>query len=140
MNNGTKIRTALRIVFSIYTAFCAWQVSITELGKQLHAPWLAALCAVIIVICGLLVDVLTTYFNNDYTEEAAIGTGVTRQLKAEKKDDYIGDFFFADYDQEYEEESNEDRGAEPINGIVEEDVDEADIVPANLEMVGEGDE
>ncbi len=140
MNNGTKIRTALRIVFSIYTAFCAWQVSITELGKQLNAPWLAALCAVIIVICGLLVDVLTTYFNNDYTEEAAIGTGVTRQLKAEKKDDYIGDFFFADYDQEYEEESDEDRGADPINGIVEEDVDEADIVPASLEMVGEGDE
>lgn len=130
----------MRIVFSIYTAFCAWQVSIGELSKQLNAPWLAALCAVVIVVCGLLVDVLTTYFNNDYTEEAAIGTGVTRQLKAEKKDDYIGDYFFADYDQEYEEESTEDRGAEPIDGIVEEDVDEADIVSANFEIVGEGDE
>ena len=140
MNNGTKIRTILRIVFSVYTAFCAWQVSITELSKQLHAPWLIAVCAVIIVISGLLVDVLTTYYNNDYTEEAAIGTGVTRQLKAEKKDDYIGDYFFADYDQEYEEEIEENRGAEPIGEIIEENVDEADIVPASLEMVGEEDE
>lgn len=112
MNKGTKVRTALRIVFSIYTAFCAWQVSIGELSKQLNAPWLIALCAVVIVFSGLIVDVLTTYYNNDYTEEACIGTGVTRQLKAEKGEDYNGDFFFSENSDEEmlaeeEEEDNE---------------------------------
>lgn len=96
MNKGTKIRTALRIAFSIYTAFCMWQVSIGELSQQLNAPWLVAVCAVVIVLSGLVVDFLTTYFNNDYTEAACEGTGVTRQRKAEKKADYIGDFFYTD--------------------------------------------
>lgn len=109
MNSGTKIRTALRIVFSIYTAFCAWQVSIGELSKQLHAPWLIALCAIIIVVSGIIVDILTTYYNNDYTKEAAQGTGYTRQLKAQKKDDYVGELYEVDgEDGETDEEVDEE--------------------------------
>ena len=107
MNKGTKVRTVLRVVFSIYTAFCAWQVSIGELSKQLNAPWLIALCAAVIVIAGLIVDALTTYCNNDFTEEACIGTGITRQLKQESKDGYQGEVFFDAMDEEEEEQDNE---------------------------------
>lgn len=96
MNKGTRLRTALRIVFSIYTAFCMWEVSIAKLSEQLHLPWLVALCAIIIVVSGLAVDALTTYFNNDFTKEACEGTGITRQKKAEKKNGYIGETFFDD--------------------------------------------
>jgi len=107
MNKGTKIRTILRIAFSIYTAFCMWQVSIGELSKQINAPWLVGLCAVIIVVSGLVVDALTTYFNNDFTEEACQGTGITRQLKAQKKDSYIGDVIVPEDEEVIEEESDE---------------------------------
>lgn len=107
MNNGTKIRTALRIVFSIYTAFCAWQVSISELSKELNAPWLIAVCAVVIVASGIIVDILTTYYNNDYTEEAAQGTGLTRQLKEQKKDGYVGEYFDMEEDAENFEDDDE---------------------------------
>ena len=107
MNKGTKIRTILRIAFSIYTAFCMWQVSIGELSKQINAPWLVGLCAVIIVVSGLVVDALTTYFNNDFTEEACQGTGITRQLKAQKKDDYIGDVIVPEDEEVVEEENDE---------------------------------
>lgn len=107
MNNGTKIRTALRIVFSIYTAFCAWQVSISELSKQLNAPWLIAVCAIVIVASGIIVDILTTYYNNDYTEEAAQGTGLTRQLKEQKKDGYVGEYFDMEEDAENFEDDDE---------------------------------
>ena len=107
MNKGTKIRTILRIAFSIYTAFCMWQVSIGELSKQINAPWLVGLCAVIIVVSGLVVDALTTYFNNDFTEEACQGTGITRQLKAQKKDGYIGDVIVPEDEEVIEEESDE---------------------------------
>ena len=107
MNKGTKIRTILRIAFSIYTAFCMWQVSIGELSKQINAPWLVGLCAVIIVVSGLVVDALTTYFNNDFTEEACQGTGITRQLKAQKKDGYIGDVIVPEDEEVIEEENDE---------------------------------
>jgi len=107
MNKGTKIRTILRIAFSIYTAFCMWQVSIGELSKQINAPWLVGLCAVIIVVSGLIVDALTTYFNNDFTKEACQGTGITRQLKAQKKDDYIGDVIVPEDEEVVEEENDE---------------------------------
>ena len=99
MNKGTKIRTALRIAFSIYTAFCMWQVSIGKLSEQLKAPWLVALCAIIIVVSGITVDVLTTYYNNDYTEVAAKHTGEMRQEKLEKKENYVGDYFYTSEDE-----------------------------------------
>ena len=81
MNNGTRVRTALRIVFSIYSAFCVWQVSISELGKSLGVEWMAIACAIIIVLSGIAVDILTTYLNNDYTVEADTNTKLMRQEK-----------------------------------------------------------
>jgi hypothetical protein len=51
---------------------------------------------------------VNTYFNNDYTEEARIGTGITRQLKAEQKEDYIGDYFFTEPVEEEEDEQDDD--------------------------------
>lgn len=99
MNKGTKIRTALRIAFSIYTAFCMWQVSIGKLSEQLKAPWLVALCAIIIVVSGIAVDALTTYYNNDYTEVAAKHTGEMRQEKQEQQANYVGDFFYTNEDE-----------------------------------------
>ena len=98
------MRTVARIAFSVYTAFCMWQVTIGELGNLLHAPLLAVACAVIIVVSGLIVDIITTYFNNDYTEVAAQHTAEMRQHKRELEEDYIGDRFFTeDIPDEYEE-------------------------------------
>jgi hypothetical protein len=105
MNKGTKIRTALRIAFSIYTAFCMWQVSIGKLSEQLNAPWLVALCAIVIVASGIIVDVLTTYYNNDYTEVAAKHTGEMRQEKLEQEEKYVGDYFYTN-EKEVEPEEN----------------------------------
>jgi hypothetical protein len=81
MNKGTKVRTALRIAVSIYTGLCVWEVAIAKLSEQLHTPWLVAVCAAAIVLSGLAVDVLTTYYNQDYTVEGDTGTKVTRQMK-----------------------------------------------------------
>ena len=107
MNKGTKIRTALRIIVSIYSAFCVHQVAISQLGDMLGIPWLAVVCAIIVVLLGLVVDALTTYYNNDYTEEDCIGTGITRQLKAENSEGYIGDKFFTEIDIDESGNDNE---------------------------------
>lgn len=112
MNKGTKIRTALRIIVSIYSAFCIHQVAIAQFGKMIGAPWVAIVCAGIVVILGLIVDALTTYYNNDYTEEACVGTGITRQLKAEKEEGYIGDIFFTDIDEVANEDNSENESGD----------------------------
>lgn len=48
------------------------------------------------LIVALLAITYTGWKNHDFTEEACLGTGITRQLKAEKGDGYIGDYFYSD--------------------------------------------
>lgn len=60
------------------------------------------------LIVALLAVVYTGWKNHDFTPEACIGTAITRQLKAEKEEGYIGDYFFTDVDPEDGEESEED--------------------------------
>ena len=55
------------------------------------------------LIVALLAITYTGWKNHDFTEEACIGTGITRQLKAEKRADYVGDYFFVEDDEEIED-------------------------------------
>ena len=60
------------------------------------------------LLVALLAVVYTGWKNHDFTPEACIGTGVTRQLKAEKEADYIGDYFFTEEAQDEPIEDEED--------------------------------
>lgn len=90
MNNGTKIRTVLGILTTINTVLAVTDVA--QFGNETVTLWYK----IISVIVNALIVGINTYFNNDYTEEAAIGTGITRQLKAEKQADYVGEYFYQD--------------------------------------------
>ena len=90
MNNGTKIRTILGILTTINTVLAVTDVA--QFGNETVTFWYK----LISVIINAIVVGINTYYNNDYTEEAAIGTGITRQLKAEKQAGYNGDFFYED--------------------------------------------
>lgn len=105
MNQGTIIRTIARVVASLNTAAYAVSAAVAGLGfNKLTLIWM-----ILTIALDFAVAFFTTYYNNDYTEEACIGTGVTRQLKAEKKPDYIGDKMFPNYDElEDEEEDGEE--------------------------------
>ena len=94
MNQGTIIRTILVVATCFNTALMATDV--TQFGNDrlnLLYRILSVAANFVIVFCG-------TYYNNDYTEEACIGTGITRQLKAEHDAEYIGDIFYDDIDEE----------------------------------------
>lgn len=115
MNFGTKLRTVLVIASCLNTALLATDV--TQFGNEtvnLIYRILSVAANFVIVFCA-------TYYNNDYTVEAAIGTGITRQLKAEKIDGYVGDVFYEDDD----EEPFEDEG---VDDILEEEVDDSEII------------
>ena len=91
MNFGTKIRTILAVATCLNTALMATDVA------QFHNPKLDLAYKVISVILNFVIVACVTWFNNDYTPEAAEGTGLTRMLKAGEDgldivvDDYIED-------------------------------------------------
>lgn len=75
MNSGTIIRTILAIATCLNTALLATDIA------QFHNPKLDLAYRIISVILNFVIVACATWFNNDYTPEAAIGTGMTRQLK-----------------------------------------------------------
>ena len=99
MNSGTKIRTALLAVAIINQAIS--QVGEPDFGDE-TANMVYRIVSYIFTVAAAAI---AFWYNNDFTEEACIGTGITRQLKAEKKENYFGDFF---YTEEEEEEAEED--------------------------------
>lgn len=98
MNTGTIIRTILVIATCLNTALLATDFA------QFHNPTVDMVYKIVSVILNFIIVACATWFNNDYTPEAAIGTGVTRQLKDEAKDGYIGDYFF---DEEFLDQNEE---------------------------------
>ena len=80
-----RIKTALMLLGE---ALVIWY----GMGTPIPTNWTDG----IKLIVALLAITYTWWKNHDFTEEACVGTGITRQLKAEKKDGYIGDYFYSD--------------------------------------------
>ena len=97
MTKGTIIRTILVIATCFNTALMATDVA------QFHNPTLNMIYKILSVVANFVIVFCATYFNNDYTEEGCVGTGITRQLKAERSEDYAGEVFFDEADEEVEE-------------------------------------
>lgn len=98
MNNGTRIRTALAVAMAFYVAL--YKVDVTDFGNDT----VNLIYQILMKVATFAVIWLVTYFNQDYTEAGAIGTGVTRQIKKELDESYIGDRFFTEAIKEVEEE------------------------------------
>ena len=92
MNTGTIIRTILAIATCLNTALMATDIA------QFNNPKLDLAYRIVSVILNFIIVACVTWFNNDYTEEACIGTGITRQLKEEGREGYFGDYFYDDAD------------------------------------------
>lgn len=75
MNFGTKIRTILAIATCLNTALMATDIT------QFNNAKLDLAYRIVSVILNFVIVACVTWFNNDYTEEAALGTGLTRALK-----------------------------------------------------------
>ena len=98
---GKRIKTTLMLIGE---AIVIWY----GMGTPIPTNWTDA----VKLIVALLAITYTGWKNHDFTEEACIGTGITRQLKAEKRADYIGDYFYIEDDDDIigcdEEEGAED--------------------------------
>lgn len=108
MNKGTKIRT---IMFAIA---CVNQAIVSVGDVDFGNSTVNVIYKVISTAFTIIAGAIALYYNNDFTEEACIGTAITRQLKAEKSNDYIGDVFFDDdiFSEDIDEESIEEESDE----------------------------
>ena len=84
-----QIKTTIMLIFE---AIVIWY----GMDTPIPTNWTEAIKLVV----ALLAITYTAWKNHDFTEEACIGTGVTRQLKAEQKDGYCGEKFFDELDGE----------------------------------------
>lgn len=98
MNTGTIIRTILVITTSLNTALLATDVT------GFSSPTLDFIYKVASVVLNFVIVFCATYYNNDYTEEAAIGTGLTRQLKAQEQIGYEDEFIIGDPNRDGEDD------------------------------------
>ena len=101
MNTGTRVRSALAVAIALYTAFL--KTDVADFGNE-TVNLIYQICMKMVTF---VVIFLITYYNNDFTPEACIGTGITRQLKAEQGEDYIGDYFFEEDEEDEEEDADE---------------------------------
>lgn len=103
MNTGTRIRTVMLAIAIINQAIS--QVGDPDFGNETANT----VYRIVSYIFTVAAAAIAFWYNNDFTEEACIGTGVTRQLKAEKQADYVGDFFYEDEEEgEAEEDEQQD--------------------------------
>lgn len=94
MNRGTIIRTILAVALVINSGAIASGIADFQNPTVDMIYKILSFCATAVILF------VNTYYNNDYTEEACVGTGLTRQLKAESKADYDGEVFFEEADDD----------------------------------------
>lgn len=96
MNNGTIIRTILVIATCLNTALLATDVA--QFGNET----VNLIYRILSVVANFVIVFCATWYNNDYTEAGAIGTGITRQIKAEG----VGALDEYDFDEEIVDEED----------------------------------
>lgn len=79
MNSGTILRTILAVAVSINTA-----LAVTDL-TSFENDTVNLVYKIASIVLNFIIVAINTYYNNDYTEEACIGTGITRLLKDQAK-------------------------------------------------------
>lgn len=82
MNRGTRIRGIALILALVLTGLALFDIVMVFSAK------------IIIYIFLVLTAAVGYYWNEDFTEASCHGTGVTRQIKEELKDGYIGERFY----------------------------------------------
>lgn len=82
MNRGTRIRGIALILALVLTGLALFNVVTVLIAK------------IIIFIFLVLAATVGYYWNEDFTEASCHGTGVTRQIKKELKNDYLGEKFY----------------------------------------------
>ena len=84
MNIGTRLRGIALILALVLTGFALFDIMMVFSAK------------IVIYIFLVLAAAVGYYYNEDFSEAACHGTGVTRQIKREENQNYIGERFYTE--------------------------------------------
>lgn len=100
MNYGTIIRTILVVATCLNTALMSTDVA--QFGNEkVNTAY-----RIVSVILNFVIVACATWYNNDYTVEASVGTKITREMKELR--DYGAEITDEPEDAEIEESEDED--------------------------------
>lgn len=106
IDNGTKVRTLFEIIACVVTSYYTYQGLLDDLLTQLNLGQASLVIALIAVVGLIIANAAATYFNNDYSEEASVGTTVGRKL-AEDPTLVVVETIDGDADEEDEEDEDD---------------------------------
>lgn len=86
MTKGTIIRTILTIATTFNMALAETDVT------QFDNETLDLIYKIASVVLNFVIVACSTYYNNDYSAEACEGTGITRELKANRLNKEVDNF------------------------------------------------
>lgn len=99
MNKGTRIRTAVLAIAVINQAIS--QVGDPDFGNETANT----VYRIVSYIFTVAAAAIAFWYNNDFTEEACIGTNLTRQLKIQRQAmEYENEFLSEAMNEEVEDE------------------------------------
>ena len=80
MDAGTKLRTLGMLLAAIVTSYYTYKGLLEDLLNQLGLGKAAVVIALVAVIMLIIAEAIATFYNNDYSEGAQIGTVVGRKI------------------------------------------------------------
>lgn len=113
---GTKIRTVISFIIGVVGAYYTHQGLLNDLLNQLGWGKAAMIIALVAAALFIIGEGYTTFMNNDYSEEASVGTDVGRKLAS---DPTLVVVETIDGDADEEDEEDEDDPGE-YDEIIEE--------------------
>ena len=79
ISTGTKLRTLFSALAALVGAYYAYKGIVDDLLHQLGWDKSAIIVALIAAIGLIIAEAASTYYNNDYSKGAAIGTAIGRE-------------------------------------------------------------
>lgn len=112
--DGTYIRTALVIATCLNTALMATDVS------GFNNPTVNMVYKIVSLVLNFVIVALATYYNNDYTPEAMVGTDITHKLKEDPT------LVVEVYDPDEEDDDDDEDETEPAEAEADETIEEGE--------------
>ena len=110
MSVGTKVRTFFEVLAIFVASYYTYQGLLDDLLNQLGLGKAAIVIALIAVILLIIANTASTFFNNDYSKGAAIGTAIGRQFNEDPTMNVTV------YDADEDDDEDEDDGDVKIEG------------------------
>lgn len=114
ISKGTKVRTFFAILATVVASYYTYQGMLDDLLNKLGFGKVAVVLALIFTIAMIISNAASTYYNNDYSKGATIGTAIGRQFNEDPTMNVTV------YDADEDDDDDDDDGDVKLEGDADE--------------------